>query len=73
MRIIDAVVDRLGFDRQRVVVNLDRYGNTSAATIPTAFDEAVRAGRVARGDYVVFAGFGGGFTWGATLFRHAIG
>jgi len=73
IRIIDAVVDRLRFDKDRVVINLDRFGNTSAATVPTAFDEAVRDGRLERGDIVVFAGFGGGFTWGATLFRHAIG
>jgi 3-oxoacyl-[acyl-carrier-protein] synthase-3 len=73
MRIIDAVVDRLQFDKSRVFINLDQYGNTSAATIPTAFDEAVRGGLIKPGDYVVFAGFGGGFTWGATLFRHAIG
>jgi len=73
MRIIDAVVDRMRFDKERVFVNLDRYGNTSAATVPTAFDEAVRTGRVKPGDHVVFAAFGGGFTWGATLFRNAIG
>jgi 3-oxoacyl-[acyl-carrier-protein] synthase-3 len=73
MRIIDAVVDRLHIDKSRVIVTVDRFGNTSAATVPTAFDQAVREGRLNRGDIVVFAGFGGGFTWGATLFRHAIG
>lgn len=72
IRIIDAVVERLEIPKERVVVNLDRFGNTSSATIPTAFDEVVRAGRLHRGDRVVFAGFGGGFTWGSVLFKHSI-
>ncbi len=53
--------------------NLDRYGNTSAATIPIAYDEVVREGRVVPGDLVVFTGFGGGFTWGAMVFRNVLG
>jgi 3-oxoacyl-[acyl-carrier-protein] synthase-3 len=73
VRIIDAVVERLEVAPERVVVNLDRMGNTSSATIPIAFDEVVREGRVKRDDLVVFTGFGGGFTWGSVLFRHAIG
>jgi len=73
IRIIDAVVDRLKIDPERVMVNLDRFGNTSAGTIPTAFDECVREGRVGPGDLVVFAGFGGGFTWGSVLFRNVLG
>ncbi len=72
VRIIDAVVERLEIPSERVVVNLDRYGNTSSATIPIAFDEAVRAGRVKKGDLVLFTGFGGGFTWGSVLFKHAV-
>jgi 3-oxoacyl-[acyl-carrier-protein] synthase-3 len=72
IRIIDAVVERLEIPKEKVVVNLDRFGNTSSATIPTAYDEAVRAGRLKRGDRVVFAGFGGGFTWGSVLFKHSI-
>jgi 3-oxoacyl-[acyl-carrier-protein] synthase-3 len=72
IRIIDAVVERLEFPRERVIVNLDRLGNTSSATIPTAYDEAVRSGRLKPGDLVVFAGFGGGFTWGSVLLRHSI-
>lgn len=72
IRIIDAVVERLEVPMDRVVVNLDRMGNTSSATIPIAFDEVVRAGRVKQGDLVLFTGFGGGFTWGSILFRHAI-
>jgi 3-oxoacyl-[acyl-carrier-protein] synthase-3 len=73
VRIIDAVVERLEIPSERVVVNLDRYGNTSSATVPVAFDECVRSGRVKKDDVVVFSGFGGGFTWGAILMRHAIG
>ncbi|MCI0452166.1 MAG: ketoacyl-ACP synthase III [Candidatus Latescibacteria bacterium] len=72
IRIIDAVVERLEIPRERVVVNLDRYGNTSSATIPVAYDEVVREGRLEPGDLVLFTGFGAGFTWGSVLFRHSI-
>jgi len=70
IRIIDAVVDRLGMEKEKVSINLPERGNTSSATIPTAYDEWVRSGRIKKGDVVVFAGFGGGFTWGATLLKH---
>ncbi len=73
IRIIDMVVEKLGLPRERVAITLDRFGNTSSATIPTAYDEAVRQGRLERGDLVVFSTFGGGFTWGATALRHQIG
>jgi 3-oxoacyl-[acyl-carrier-protein] synthase III len=69
IRIIDAVQSRLKIPGHKVVVNLDRFGNTSTATIPIAFDEAVRSGRVKKGDLVLFVAFGGGLTWGAVLFR----
>jgi 3-oxoacyl-[acyl-carrier-protein] synthase-3 len=72
IRIIDAVAERLQVPGEKVVVNLDRYGNTSSATIPIAYDELVRSGRLQRGDLVLFTGFGGGFTWGAVLLRHAV-
>lgn len=72
-RIIDAMNDRLGIPKEKVVVNVDRYGNTSAATIPIAYDEVVREGRVVPGDLVVFTGFGGGFTWGSMVFRNVLG
>jgi 3-oxoacyl-[acyl-carrier-protein] synthase-3 len=72
IRIIDAVAERLEIPRERVVVNLDRYGNTSSATIPVAYDEVVRANRLKPGDLVLFTGFGGGFTWGSVLLKHAI-
>jgi 3-oxoacyl-[acyl-carrier-protein] synthase-3 len=71
IRIIDAVGERLEVERERMMVNLDRYGNTSSATIPIAYDELVRSGRLHAGDLVLFTGFGGGFTWGSMLFRHA--
>jgi 3-oxoacyl-[acyl-carrier-protein] synthase-3 len=73
IRIVDAVVEKLGIARDRVVVNLDRYGNTSSATIPIAYDESVRSGRVRPGDLVLFTGFGGGLTWGAVLLRNGLG
>ncbi|MBE3598059.1 MAG: ketoacyl-ACP synthase III [Limnochordaceae bacterium] len=69
VRIIDAAARRLGIEEDRVVVNIDRYGNTSAASIPLALDETVRAGKVAEGDYLVLAAFGGGLTWGASVLR----
>lgn len=68
-RIIDAVGDRLGIPSERCFVNVDRYGNTSAASIPIALDEAVRAGRVKRGDVVLMAAFGAGLTWAASVVR----
>jgi len=68
-RIIDAVGDRLGIPAERSYVNVDRFGNTSAASIPLALDEAVRAGRVKRGDVLLMAAFGAGLTWGASVVR----
>jgi 3-oxoacyl-[acyl-carrier-protein] synthase-3 len=67
MRIISAVGDRLKIPRERIVVNVERTGNTSAASIPIALDEANRAGQVSRGDLVLLAAFGAGLTWAATL------
>ncbi|HEV3231705.1 MAG TPA: beta-ketoacyl-ACP synthase III [Candidatus Dormibacteraeota bacterium] len=66
-RIIDAVASRLGIPLERFALNLDRYGNTSSASIPLALDEAVQAGRVAPGDRVLLVGFGAGLTWAATV------
>ncbi len=66
LRIIEGVRDRLGLPTEKVYVNIDRYGNTSSASIPIALDECVRAGRVKPGDKLAFAAFGGGATWGAT-------
>jgi 3-oxoacyl-[acyl-carrier-protein] synthase-3 len=68
-RIIDAVRERLGIPAERCYVNIDRYGNTSAASIPIALDEAVRAGKVAGGDVILMAAFGAGLTWAASAVR----
>jgi 3-oxoacyl-[acyl-carrier-protein] synthase-3 len=69
IRIINAVAERVGIPKEKVFVNLDRYGNTSAASIPIALDEAVREGKVKRGDLVLMTAFGGGFTWGSCIVR----
>jgi 3-oxoacyl-[acyl-carrier-protein] synthase-3 len=69
VRIIDAVTKRLELPASRVVVNLDRYGNTSAASVPIALYEAVQQGRVKDGDYLLLTAFGGGLTWGSSVIR----
>ena len=69
LRIIDAVRKRLDMPEDKVYVNLDKYGNTSSASVPIALDEAIQAGRAKKGDNILTAAFGAGFTWGATLFR----
>ena len=68
-RIVQAVGERLEIPPERRVVNIARYGNTSAASIPIALDEYVRAGKVRRGDLILFTAFGAGLTWGAALVR----
>lgn len=69
LRIIEAAADGLGIPKEKVFTNLHRYGNTSAASIPLALDEAVSSGRVKRGDILLLSGFGAGLTWGTTLLR----
>lgn len=69
LRIISATARKLGMDMDKVVVTLDRHGNTSAASVPTALDEAVRDGRIQRGQLILLEAFGGGFTWGSALVR----
>lgn len=69
IRIIEAAARHLGLPMERVYVNIHRYGNTSAASIPVAFCEAVEEGRLTSGDNVVVVGFGGGLTWGAAVVR----
>jgi len=69
MRIIDSAVNRLGLPPEKFFVNLDRYGNTSAASIPLALDEAIQAGKIKRGDIVVTVGFGAGLTWAAGVMK----
>ncbi|HWW44656.1 MAG TPA: beta-ketoacyl-ACP synthase III [Acidimicrobiia bacterium] len=68
-RIVDAIVPRLGLTPEQTVVNIELYGNTSAASIPLALCEATAAGRLADGDLVLLAGFGAGMTWGTALMR----
>jgi 3-oxoacyl-[acyl-carrier-protein] synthase-3 len=68
-RIIDAALERLGWSAERCVVNIDKYGNTSAASVPLALDEALTEGRINKGDLVVLVAFGAGLTWGANLIR----
>lgn len=69
LRIIKAVTERLGLPLDKVVLNMDRYGNTSAASIPIALDEAVRDGRVQDGQLVMLGAFGAGLTWASALIR----
>jgi len=69
IRIMETVAKRLGMPMDKVITNLADYGNTSAASIPLALDEAVRAGKVKPGDVIACAGFGAGLSWGATIFK----
>jgi 3-oxoacyl-[acyl-carrier-protein] synthase-3 len=69
LRIIQATADRLGLPMEKVFVNLERYGNTSAASIPIALDEALRSGRIKDGDYILLEAFGGGLTWASALIK----
>ena len=69
-RILDATAKKLGLPSEKVVVTVDRHANTSAASVPLAFDTAVRDGRIQRGDVVVLEAMGGGFTWGAAALRY---
>jgi 3-oxoacyl-[acyl-carrier-protein] synthase-3 len=69
LRIIEATAKRLGVPRERVVVNIEKYGNTSAASIPIALSEMVESQRLKDGDIIVFTGFGGGLSWGSVAWR----
>jgi 3-oxoacyl-[acyl-carrier-protein] synthase III len=68
-RIISAIAERLALPSEKVFMNLDKYGNTSAATIPVALDEARRAGLIKKGDVILHVAFGGGFTWASSVVR----
>jgi 3-oxoacyl-[acyl-carrier-protein] synthase-3 len=70
-RIIDAAAKYLGLPAEKVVIDIEEYGNTSAASIPLALYEAIEAKRVKKGDVVVFVAFGGGLSWGAVTWRWA--
>ncbi len=69
LRIIDATARRLDMPMERVIVTVDRHGNTSSASVPMALDEGVQSGRIKRGDLLLMEAFGGGFTWGSALVR----
>jgi 3-oxoacyl-[acyl-carrier-protein] synthase III len=69
LRIINATADRLGMDKEKVIVNIDRYGNTTSGTIPLAMHTAIEEGKLRKGDLVLVAAVGAGFTVGATLLR----
>jgi len=69
-RILDATAKKLGLPPEKIVVTVDRHANTSAASVPLAFDTAVKDGRIKRGDVVVLEAMGGGFTWGAAALRY---
>jgi 3-oxoacyl-[acyl-carrier-protein] synthase-3 len=72
MRIVQAVAEKLDVPMEKVFTNLQKYGNTSAATIPVAMDEAYRQGRISKGDLLLMVSFGAGLTWGAVLARWSI-
>lgn len=65
LRIIDATAQRMGLNKEKVMINIDRYGNTTAATIPSCLVDYYRAGKLKRGDKLIFSAFGAGYTWGA--------
>ena len=69
MRILSAAVEDVGMDPNKVFNNVQRYGNTSAGSIPLALDEAVRQGRIGPGNRVILCGFGAGLAWGTTLIQ----
>ena len=69
LRIIESACQRAGVPMERVLVNIDRYGNTSAASVGIAFEEARRSGRIHPGDLVMLVAFGAGLTWGSVLLR----
>ena len=68
-RIIDSAANRCGISEEKVLINIDKYGNTTAGTIPIAINEAVKDNRIKDGDYVLLASFGAGFTWGSVLIK----
>jgi 3-oxoacyl-[acyl-carrier-protein] synthase-3 len=72
LRIIDAAAKRMGLSSDQVIININKYGNTTAATIPLAMSEAYGEYRLKKGDWAVMSAFGAGFTWGSLLFRWAI-
>jgi 3-oxoacyl-[acyl-carrier-protein] synthase-3 len=70
LRIIEATAKRLDMPMERVVVTVDRHGNTSSGSVPLALDEGISSGKIQRGQLVLLEAFGGGFTWGSALLRY---
>jgi 3-oxoacyl-[acyl-carrier-protein] synthase-3 len=69
LRIVDACAERIGLDKSKVMVNIDRYGNTTAATIPLCLSEWWKSGKLRKGQTIVLSSFGAGYTWGAVLVK----
>ena len=72
LRIIDATAERMGIRKDQVMINIDKYGNTTAATIPLCLSEWWECGRLKRGQNIVLAAFGAGYTWGATYIKWSL-
>jgi len=70
LRIIEGLADKMRVPMSKVIVNIEKYGNTSSATIPLAIDEAVRSKKIRRGDIILLTSFGAGLTWGSILARY---
>ena len=70
LRIIEATAKRLDMSMERVIITVDKHGNTSSGSVPLALDEAVRSGKVQRGQLILLEAFGGGFAWGSALIRY---
>lgn len=71
LRIIDATANRMGIDNSKVIINIGKYGNTTAATIPLALCDAIEQSKIRRGDNIILAAFGAGYTWGAIWLKWA--
>ncbi|HHT9108588.1 MAG TPA: 3-oxoacyl-[acyl-carrier-protein] synthase III C-terminal domain-containing protein, partial [Candidatus Wunengus sp. YC63] len=69
LRIIEATMEKLGLPMEKAFVNIDKYGNTSSASVPIAMDEARKQGRLRKGNIVMLVAFGGGLTWGSSVIR----
>ena len=72
LRIIDAVTNKMGLNKEQVIINIDKYGNTTAGTIPIAMSEAYEKKMMGKGDWVLLSTFGAGFTWGSLLLKWAM-
>jgi 3-oxoacyl-[acyl-carrier-protein] synthase-3 len=72
LRIIDATADRMGLDKSKVMININKYGNTTAATIPMCLSEWWQKGQLRKGQTIVLAAFGAGYTWGSVLVRWTV-